>query len=240
MAKPMHDTERLSYAGAVDADGHVLEPPDLWERYIDPQYRDRPCASCATSGTWRSSRSAASAAGWSRRGFPSTLGAMGAPDMADIRRNPERTYLGEAPFGSMDPAERLAVLDAEGLDAVVLYTTIGLLWEAELDEPELCQAYTRAYNRWICEFCADSPRLVPTAHLSLTDPAAAAAELERAVGEGARWPTWPRSPPAASRWGIPTTTRSSPRPRTWTCPSPSTRRSSRHGPRAALRRPARP
>ena len=54
------------------------------------------------------------------------------------------------------------MLDAEGIDAAVLYTTIGLLWEAELDDAELSQAYTRAYNRWICEFCADSGgRLVP-------------------------------------------------------------------------------
>jgi len=22
--------------GVIDADGHVIEPPDLWERYIDP------------------------------------------------------------------------------------------------------------------------------------------------------------------------------------------------------------
>ena len=61
----------------------------------------------------------------------------------------------------MDPDERLELLDAEGIDAVVLYTTVGLLWEAELDDPELSQAYTRAYNRWICEFCAGSDRLVP-------------------------------------------------------------------------------
>jgi hypothetical protein len=27
--------------GAIDADGHLLEPPDLWEKYIDPRYRDR-------------------------------------------------------------------------------------------------------------------------------------------------------------------------------------------------------
>ena len=27
--------------GAVDADGHILEPPDLWETYIDPAFRDR-------------------------------------------------------------------------------------------------------------------------------------------------------------------------------------------------------
>ena len=23
----------------IDADGHVLEPPDLWERYIDSEFR---------------------------------------------------------------------------------------------------------------------------------------------------------------------------------------------------------
>jgi predicted TIM-barrel fold metal-dependent hydrolase len=86
----------------------------------------------------------------------------------------------------MDPGERVKLLDAEGIDAAVLYTTIGLLWEAELEDPELSQAYARAYNRWICDFCSGEPRLVPTAHLSLSDPVAAAAELERAVGEGAR------------------------------------------------------
>jgi len=83
-------------------------------------------------------------------------------------------------------AAAIEVLDAEGLDAVILYTTVGLLWEAELKDPELCQAYTKAYNRWICEFCSGSPRLVPTAHLSLSDPIAAARELERAVGAGAK------------------------------------------------------
>src|SRR5260370_42545303 len=25
----------------VDADGHVLEPLDLWDHYMDPKYRDR-------------------------------------------------------------------------------------------------------------------------------------------------------------------------------------------------------
>ena len=86
----------------------------------------------------------------------------------------------------MHPQERLDLLDAENIDAVILYTTVGLLWEAEVEDPELAQAYTKAYNRWICEFSAGSKRLVPTAHLSLSDPVAAAAELERAVGEGAK------------------------------------------------------
>ena len=25
----------------IDADGHILEPPDLWETYLEPKYRDR-------------------------------------------------------------------------------------------------------------------------------------------------------------------------------------------------------
>lgn len=36
----MSDAYKFPY-GAIDADGHILEPPDLWERYIDPQFRDR-------------------------------------------------------------------------------------------------------------------------------------------------------------------------------------------------------
>jgi predicted TIM-barrel fold metal-dependent hydrolase len=183
----MHQTERpLRFTGAVDADGHILEPPDLWETYLEPQYRDRALRFELDENGLEELWIGGERSLMSRRGFPSTLGAMGDPDLRSMQLDPERTYLHEAPYGSMDPDERLVLLDAEGIDAVVLYTTVGLLWEAELKDPELSQAYTRAYNRWICEFCSDSPRLVPTAHLSLSDPEAAARELERAVGEGAR------------------------------------------------------
>ncbi len=185
-SKPIHDTHAIAFDGAVDADGHILEPPDLWETYIDPAFRDRTLRIVLDEDGLEELQLDGRRSKMSRRGFPATLGAMGAPDLPDMMRNPARTYLGEAPFGSMHPQERIAVLDAEHIDTVLLYTTIGLLWEAEVEDPALSQAYTRAYNRWICEFCAGEPRLVPTAHLSLTDPPAAAAELERAVGEGAR------------------------------------------------------
>jgi predicted TIM-barrel fold metal-dependent hydrolase len=184
--KPIHAARPLAYDGAVDADGHILEPPDLWETYIDPQYRDRALRIVLDDNGLEELLIDGKRSQMARKGFPSTLGAMGDPDLRAMQFDPERTYLRESPFGAMDPNERLALLDAENIDIVILYTTVGLLWEAELEDPQLSQAYTRAYNRWICEFCADSPRLVPTAHLSLTDPVAAAKELERAVGEGAK------------------------------------------------------
>src|SRR5207244_4662768 len=88
---------------------------------------------------------------------------------------------------SMNAGERLQLLDQEGLEVAFLYPTIELLWEAECDDAEISQAYTCAYNRWIADFCRDSGgRLVPIAHLSLGDPAAAARELERAVEDGCK------------------------------------------------------
>jgi predicted TIM-barrel fold metal-dependent hydrolase len=178
---------RLGFEGAIDADGHVLEPPDLWERYLEPEYRDRALRIVRDAENLEELEIGGRRSTVSIKGMPSLLGVMGAPDLMTIALDSERTYVTEAAFGSMDPHERVALLDAEGLDAVVLYPTLGLLWEAEIEDPALSQAYTRAYNRWICEFCADSGgRLIPTAHLSLTDPDAAAKELTRAVAEGAR------------------------------------------------------
>src|SRR5437764_11672076 len=149
MPKPMHETQKLSFEGAVDADGHILEPPTLWERYIDPRYRDRALRIVRDENGLEELEIGGERSVMSRRGFPSTLGAMGDPDLRSMQFDPERTYLGEAPFGSMDPDERLKVLDADGIDAALLYTTVGLLWEVEVEDPELSQAYTRAHNRCI-------------------------------------------------------------------------------------------
>ena len=176
--REMHEVHRIEHDGAVDADGHILEPPDLWDEYLESKYKDRALRIQFDENGLEELEIGGQRSTMSRKGFPATLGAMGAPDLADIQRNPDRTYLHEAPYGSMDPGQRLEVLDAENLDAAIIYTTVGLLWEAELEDPELSQAYTRAYNRWVVDFCRDSEhRLIPTAHLSLSDPDAAAKEL---------------------------------------------------------------
>jgi predicted TIM-barrel fold metal-dependent hydrolase len=196
----MQDVYRIRYDGAIDADGHILEPPDLWERYLEPKYRDRALRIKVDDVGLEYLEIGGIASQLSRKGFPGTLGAMGKMAVDDVRPSPERTYLAGAPHGSMDMKERLERLDAENLDAAVLYPTIGILWEAELPDAELSTAYTRAYNRWIADFCRDSRgRLVPIAHVSLGDPAAAAKELERAVHDGCRGAfvvpfTWSRLP----------------------------------------------
>ncbi len=177
---------RLGYQGAIDADGHILEAADLWERYLEPRYRARALRlrKDAQGSEYLEIDGAASKVVRGRM-----LGLLGGMDRdaADAASFFDRTYAQGASFGAMDARERLQRLDREGLEAAFLYPTLGVLWEAECADAEITQAYTRAYNRWIVDFCADSGgRLIPIAHLSLGDPEAAAKELARAVHSGAR------------------------------------------------------
>jgi hypothetical protein len=36
-----YEIKRFPYSGTIDADGHILEPPDLWESYLEAKYRPR-------------------------------------------------------------------------------------------------------------------------------------------------------------------------------------------------------
>src|SRR5690349_5482998 len=153
----------------IDADGHILEPPTLWDNYLDPQFRARGIKIRRDEHGMEFLAYDGKPAQMTRHGVLHTLGGMGRT-LEQLKPSAEKTYLNSAPFGSMDMKERLKLLDQDGIDKAILYPTIGLLWEAEVEDPELTNAYCRAYNRWIVDFCRDSGgRLIPIAHLSLLD-----------------------------------------------------------------------
>jgi predicted TIM-barrel fold metal-dependent hydrolase len=170
----------------IDADGHILEPPDLWENYLDAKYRDRAIKVVKNEAGLECLQYDGNLSKQAVPGFLAMLGGMGKGG-EELKPSADRTYVGCAPFGSMNAKERVELLDQEHLDKAVLYPTLGILWEAEVNDVELSQAYCRAYNRWIADFCRDTGgRLVPIAHLSLGDPQAARVELERAVKDGCK------------------------------------------------------
>ena len=184
----MTDLARLPYAGAVDADGHVLEPPDLWERYLEPRYRERALRIRKDAKGLEYLEIDGKPSKLVARGMPAGLGAM--DRIGGIKLEREKTGLGyvdNASLGAMDARERLQRLDLEGIERALLYPTLGVLWECECEDLDLTQAYVRAYNRWIVDFCSDSGgRLIPIAQLSLGIPEAAEAELRRAAKDGVR------------------------------------------------------
>jgi predicted TIM-barrel fold metal-dependent hydrolase len=179
-----YEIKRFPFDGTIDADGHILEPPDLWENYLEEQFKPRALRVGVDDEGYEYLEIDQKPSVRSRRGSLGLLGAMGEED---LRPSPQRRYADNMPFGACDPAERLSLLDQENLEITLLYPTIGLLWEVELTDPELSLAYARAYNRWIADFCRDTNgRLVPIAQLTLLDPEGSAAELERAVKDGCK------------------------------------------------------
>ncbi len=168
----------------IDADGHVLEPADTWQNYIDPKFRDRAI------------RIELDADGRERLLFDNkpfeflkgNLGGLGGIDLEKGGlglQTRDYTYAEGSPPGGYDPAARIEVLDQEGIDRVLLYPTIGICWEGNVSDPLLATAYTQAYNRWIVDFCSHDPqRLYPIAHISLIDPEGAVEEVVRARKAG--------------------------------------------------------
>jgi predicted TIM-barrel fold metal-dependent hydrolase len=167
----------------VDADGHVLEPRDTWQRYLEPHLRERAI---------RIDRDDAGVEvllvdGRPHLGLRGRLGALGGigMDSTDLMTVGRRSYEDGCPPGGYDPAARLRVMDDEAIDMALLYPTIGIAWEGLVGDAALATAYTRAYNRWIVDFCsANRHRLVPIAHICLIDPEGAIAEVERARAAG--------------------------------------------------------
>ena len=183
----------------VDADGHVLEPRDTWLKYLEPKLRERAI---------RIERDADGVEcllvdGRSHSQLRGRLGALGGigMDSEDLMTVGERSYEDGCPKGGYDPSARLAVMDGEKIDVVLLYPTIGISWEGLVRDPQIATAYCRAYNRWLVDFCAtDKRRLVPIAHICLMDPEGAVAEVERARKDGCAGVYL--SPDPASRGGM--------------------------------------
>jgi predicted TIM-barrel fold metal-dependent hydrolase len=109
-----------------------------------------------------------------------------------------------------DRDARVRVLDEHGLEAVWLFPTLGVLYEELLKrDPEAVGLVFRAFNRWLDDDWgfAYRERIFAAPYLSLADVGWAVAELEWALGRGARIvcirpaPVWtargPCSPAAA-------------------------------------------
>jgi len=185
MALREQQIHKLKYAGAVDADGHILESAKCWEHYCEAKYR-------ATAIRIKEDEEGLEYL--EVNGVPSRVNRGGnfggVAQMGQVTRNSGHfdrriKYGDRVPLGACDAKERITRLDKEGLDGAIIYPSLDLTWETDTDDAEYSQAMCRAYNRWVTDWSSDSGgRLIPVAHLSLSDPGAAATELERAVKAG--------------------------------------------------------
>jgi predicted TIM-barrel fold metal-dependent hydrolase len=119
-----------------------------------------------------------------------------------MKKGQEEGYITARPSG-WDPVERIKDQEIDGVQAEVLYTTLGMSLFGLHDE-DLQRACFQAYNNWLSEFCSYSPnRLIGTALISLEDIGEGVKELQRAAKIGLRgamiWGAPPREKPYTSK-----------------------------------------
>jgi predicted TIM-barrel fold metal-dependent hydrolase len=162
----------------VDSDAHVLEPADLWRNYLEPEYRDRAIRIEDEDGVEKLIIGEEVVL----QGVVAGLG--GAEDNKVDLFSGKRSYVRDNPLDSYDPKARLKRMDEWGIERSVLFPTICILPFPTDDQP-LANAYCRAYNNWIAEFCQTAPdRLAPVAILNWHDVEEASRELDRCIRRG--------------------------------------------------------
>jgi uncharacterized protein len=162
----------------LDSDMHIMEPPDLWERYIDNKYKDRAPRGVTSSNVRDLRMVYPDGREWARadRGRNFTRGHNFDRNQGVYRSDAERGWTAEV---------QLEAMDIEGIDMAMLYPTRGLraLVVPDMDAG-FAAAMSRAYNNWLYDFCARNPaRLAGAGMISPYDMNDAVGEAKRCARE---------------------------------------------------------
>jgi predicted TIM-barrel fold metal-dependent hydrolase len=162
-------TKRIA---VFDSDAHVVEPPELWEKYLDPEFR-----TLGKTALWRHDGATNAYLKVNGEIIRDTMN----PNLP--RHAIWRPGMSWDDIGGLDAS--LADMEAMGIDQAFLYPT----WFAEgfhlVADPDTAYALARAYNDWIADICKVAPRrLYAAAMLPLQDMDYTLAELKRIAGLG--------------------------------------------------------
>jgi len=133
----------------IDSDMHIIEPPEMWEKYIDEAFKDR---APKIVGSY----------------LVGTYGLMEGHMLPTVDSHAHERWNGmfrvvgphlqtDAARG-FDPVAQIAAMDREGVDLAALFPTIGL-YVMSFDglDSAFAAAICRAYNNWLYDFCQHAP-----------------------------------------------------------------------------------
>jgi len=184
----------------ISADSHVNEPGDLWVERIDKPFRDRAPRVVENLPGQRPG------AYFVLEGIPPIhlaqgMGAGKKPE--ELPKFFQSSTYEDRRAGGWDPAERLKDMDLDGVEADVIYTTLGFrqFW---FTDAALQRACFRVYNDWLADYCAYAPkRLAGLALISLHDVDEGVKELRRCVSRGLKGVLIWASPPEDRPYSAP-------------------------------------
>ncbi|MRG92332.1 amidohydrolase family protein [Polyangium spumosum] len=176
----------------LDADRHVIEPIDLWRKYLPPEL----AASAPYMVDIPTTESLP--ARIHRLGEKGLLPPLPVPMLAGEpvwhklteRARVELAWTSYRRAGQMvagaSPEAQLEAMDRTGIDAALLYPTFAM-YLVGIDglDPRLAAELAGAYNAWLHDFCGrDHARLLGVGLISPHDPAGMVAQLDRVAAYG--------------------------------------------------------
>lgn len=162
----------------LDVDSHVMEPDDLFERYLDPAFAAYAPKTKRIAPDWP---------------YFADMDVLGHRWSASLRWD-EIRYLDDgrsfteayADFidRGWNAAAYLLYMNRAGIDEMLVYPTLTLHATAIPNiDPKAAAALRRAYNDWLHDFCAEGDgRIHGVGMLDLRDVDLAIAEAQRCVG----------------------------------------------------------
>ncbi len=154
----------------VSADGHLLEPTDLFRTRLPKHLRER--------GVWEEDFEIEPLV----EGGASVFRRLHTPGFEGWTVSRYRQTGGWTPEG--DPEKILADMDYDGIDVQLMHPNLSL-FGLYTDDHELSIAHARVYNDYIVERLGPySNRLVPTAPIPLSDIDDAVVEIQRVAAAG--------------------------------------------------------
>lgn len=179
----------------LDSDLHMMEPGDLWARYLDEPYRanpprffggqQQPLAPSPEDKDDADTIRGMEVQGLAIPSFAKSSGATASSRELRRRSRARHPHFNVARARGFDPASTLVAMDIEGIDVAVMYGTRGrqILCHDDL-APDYAAALARAYNNWAYDYCkADPQRLKFAAQIAMHDVSSAVAEARRCVTE---------------------------------------------------------
>ena len=175
--------------GIFDADNHYYEPRDTF-RHLDPRMAER----AVQIVTDASGKDTILVAGQKHHFTPPTFDAVPPPGhlkemMQGHGEGTAASFLKPMRPEYQQRDARLAVMDEQGIDSILLFPTFGVTFETVLrHDAEATFAAMKAFNQWLEEdwgFGADG-RTFGVPLVSLVDIDMAVVELDRVLARGAR------------------------------------------------------
>jgi predicted TIM-barrel fold metal-dependent hydrolase len=179
----------------MDSDLHMMEPDDLWARYLQGPHRANPPVFFGgqqqkLSESKEDKGNTDTIMGMQVQGLaiPAHANQTGATvSSRELRRRSRarHPHFAVARAQGFDAPSTLTAMDIEGIDVAVMYGTRGrqILCHDDL-APDYAAALARAYNDWAHDYCRTNPqRLKFAAQLAMHDVKSAVEEARRCVTE---------------------------------------------------------